>query len=450
MKGWTIRQKMTFWYMLTIICLLCAFFALLYGTLTPAIVRGVQERIEQDAVSIGPSVADADGKLKMDDVVISVDTLYTVYTPDGVPAFANHELTWFTDTPFVENATHQVHASGQDWVLHDGAINRDGTLTAFVRTGAPLGSYANTASALLLIFLIAIPAGAAAALFIGRQIAKRSLQPIDEITRTAEEIRQGDLTRRISLPETQDEVGHLASAFNEMLDSLETAFTREKQFTSDASHELRTPLAVIIGAAQTSLGERTLPISEYKAALRTIYKRGVDMQTMLSQMLLLARGHEQTKLMEITTINMSDLVRDIAEEFIDMAAKKQIEIHLDIQEMVFIEGDLMLMTRAVMNLIDNGIKYGKQHGWLLIILRGPDGRAVLVVQDNGHGIRAQDIPHIFDRFYRGDASRSSAGNGLGLSLTERIIELHKGSISVQSNVDEGSIFRVELPLKEAD
>lgn len=446
MKSASIQKRLALWFTLTIVVLLAVFSLLIYAALTPTITNLARQRVIRDGAAVAEQVHLTDGALSVNQVLISPDTLYTIYTADGSPAFANHRQRWFNDQPIDEDAIVQIEAGGQEWILQDSAVaGPDGSTLAYVRAGIPLGAYTDTSTALITILLIAVPLLAAAALILGRRIVRRSLQPIAEMTQTAEEIGAGDFSRRLTPHGTNDEVGRLETTFNHMLDSLETSMEREKQFTSDASHELRTPLAVIIGASQTSLENNEASAADLAAAMRIIYKKSTDMQAMLSQMLLLARGDSQEKFMELTRLNVSEIVQDIAEEFDDAAAKKRIDIQTDIAPEVEITGDLMLVTRAVMNLVDNGIKYGSEGGWLRIGLKAQGGQAVLTVSDNGEGIRPENLSHIFERFYRADNSRSSSGFGLGLSLVERIAELHHGSVSVESVFGRGSIFILRLP-----
>lgn len=448
MKAHSIQKRLTRWYTVTIVLLLAVFSLLIFVSLTPMIASLARQRVLRDAAAVAEEVRLEDGVLSAEEVFVSPDTLYTIYSAAGEPAFANHRQRWFNDSPLDDGAVLGREAAGQEWLIHDSAVvNEGGTPIAYVRAGVPLGAFADTTTALVTILLIALPVLAVTGLILGTGIARRSLQPLAEITQTAEEISAGDFARRLTPHGTSDEVGRLETTLNSMLDSLETSMEREKQFTSDASHELRTPLAVIIGASQTSLENSDATAADYAAAMRIIYKKSTDMQAMLSQMLLLARGHAQEKIMELTALNFSEIVQDISEEFEDAAARKNISIETHIQPDVEITGDLMLVTRAVMNLADNGIKYGREGGWLRIGLETDGDGAVLSVSDNGEGIRPENLPHIFDRFYRADNSRSSSGFGLGLALVERIAQLHGGSVSVESKVGMGTTFRLTLPLE---
>lgn len=453
MKNLSFRRRLTLWYTLTVVILLAVFFIFIYSTLAPTVQASVRERVDEDMSAVSASLYTDEMGLHMEEVLISPDTLYAVYAPDGAALYANHHQRWFLGAPLDEGVVRTVTAGGQEWVLQDSTVmGNDGTVTAYVRTGAPVGANTDTTSALFRILLIALPLGGVCALLIGMRMTAGSLRRIDDITRAAEEIRQGDFSRRLAVHGTNDEIGRLECTFNSMLDSLEESMAREKQFTSDASHELRTPLAVILGAAQTTLEHVGAQSEDYAAALRIIYKRGTDMQSMLSQMLLLARGDAQASMMEHSRLNLSDIVLDISEEFAQQAAERRMQLETAVDPDICICGDLMMMTRAVMNLLSNAIRYGREGGWIRVSLREEGARAVLRVADNGEGIRSEDLPHIFDRFYRADGSRASSGFGLGLALAKRITELHEGSICADSTAGAGTVFTLTLPLasREAD
>lgn len=450
MKADSIQKRMMRWYAAAATALTAVLAALLLWGLPAAMSAVARQRLQRDGAAVASKVQVDAGSVTMTDVWISPDTLYTVFSADGVPLFANHSRGWFDAAPFEPGSIQARTEDGQEWLLQDGTVDAAGGTAAYVRTGTPAGSSADAMQALAVMLAIAVPLTAAAALLISRRIARSSLTPLQEMARAAQDISSGDLSRRLPAHGSDDEVGRLETALNTMLDSLETSIEREKQFTADASHELRTPLSVILGAAQTSLDNESATAADHAAALRIVYRKGTEMQALLSQMLLLARGDAQTKFMEISTFDLSEVVQDIADESEQAAAARDVAIVTDLQPDLNVSGDLMLITRAVLNLVDNGIKYGRQGGWLRIALQAKDGFAVLRVQDNGEGIRPEHLPHVFDRFYRADSSRSSGGFGLGLALVERIAHLHGGSVSAESELGSGSTFRLILPLAKAD
>lgn len=450
MSSPSLQRRLALWQALSVLAILAVFSLLIYLALAPAVSAVARRRAESDADAVASKVyLNEDGSVGMSEVMISPSTLYTVYTADGLPAYANHEKDGFTDSPFRSGETYYLQIGSQQWLLTDSSLpGLGGSPAAYIRTGIQTGSIQDTTQALLLILLAAVPAAFLCAWLVSAAVARRVLRPLTEITETAEAISAGDFDRRVSVHSTSDEIDRLETSLNSMLDSLETSIEREKQFTSDASHELRTPLAVILGASQTALDHKDASAADYEASIRIIYKKATELQALLSQMLLLARGPAQAKFMELSTLNFSDVVMDIAEESEENAAARQISIHTDVEPDVEVTGDLMLLTRAVMNLVDNGIKYGREGGWLRIRLQKEGGDAVLTVSDNGPGIRPEHLPHIFDRFYRADNSRSSPGFGLGLALVERIASLHHGSVSVSSVPGQGASFSLQLPLAD--
>jgi signal transduction histidine kinase len=281
----------------------------------------------------------------------------------------------------------------------------------------------------------------------GLIIGGRALKPVKEITGVAREIGAGDLSKRLTPPNNKDEVGELARAFNDMADSLEQAFAREKQFTSDVSHELRTPLAVITAHAENA--EQADDIDTYRQANAAVLQKTRQLQRMTSQLLAFAREREQADSMQFEEMDLRRVFAGMADEAAEWAEEKGIAVETEVPEGLLIQADQMLLTRLFLNLLDNAVKYGREGGWVKIKAeRDKTGhRAVITVSDNGEGISEADLPHIFKRFYRADKARSGEGTGLGLSFAEMIVRLHCGKITVHSLPGVETRFVVELPLK---
>jgi heavy metal sensor kinase len=294
--------------------------------------------------------------------------------------------------------------------------------------------------------VIAVPLALAVAAGGGIFLARRALKPVDKIAQTAQEIEETDLSRRINV-NTRDELGRLAATLNAMIGRLEKAFQRQKQFTSDASHELRTPLAVIEAESTLAL-QKERPPSDYRQSLETISQGSKQMSSLIEQLLTLARADAGKEQWNFTEVNLGRLIANLSADVEILCQEKGLSCQLgQIQDLV-VKGDGARLRELFMNLLDNAITYTPSPGTVSVSLRREGGMAVVAIKDTGIGIPAQDMPFIFDRFYRVDKSRSRAngGTGLGLAICRYIAEAHGGKIEVESQVGAGSTFSVWLPL----
>ncbi len=271
-------------------------------------------------------------------------------------------------------------------------------------------------------------------------LAKRALQPIRQITETAKEISEGDLSKRIDGIKSHDEVGELAGTFNSMLEELEVSFQRERQFTSDASHELRTPMTVITACTEDALYTDDPEIRTEN--IRVIQKENQRMTKMLSQLLMLSRGYEGRYHFQPEDLCLYDMVESVAESLAQVAAAKSIHIHDQVPESYMIYADQSLFTQLLVNLIENAIKYGRENGNIWISIEEKDSKSMLCIRDDGIGISKDDLPKIFERFYRADKARDRNGSGLGLSIVKWIVTLHGGEIDVESELGKGTTMMV--------
>ena len=296
-------------------------------------------------------------------------------------------------------------------------------------------------------FIIAVPVALALAAGGGIFLAGRALKPVDKIARTAQEIEESDLSRRINV-NTKDELGRLAATLNDMIGRLDKAFQRQKQFTSDASHDLRAPLAVIEAESSLAL-QKERPSSDYRQSLETISQESRQMSSLIDQLLSLARADAGKEQWNCTKIHLSKLVSDLGSDAEVLCQEKGLSFQLGQTQDLVVKGDEARLRQLFMNLLDNAIRYTPTPGTVSVSIRRQGQMAVVAVMDTGIGIPAEDIPFIFERFYRVDKSRSRAegGSGLGLAICQRIAEVHGAKIEVESHVGAGSTFSVWLPLQ---
>ncbi|AFK06989.1 signal transduction histidine kinase [Mesotoga prima MesG1.Ag.4.2] len=283
----------------------------------------------------------------------------------------------------------------------------------------------------------------------GFYLAKKSLEPVERITLLAEEISVEKLNKRLNLTLPDDELGHLASTFDGMLERLEESVKKQRQFTSDAAHELRTPLTAIRSIVDVTL-HRDRSSEEYVSALLQIQNEIERLSSVIDDLLIITRLENTLPKREFAVFSVSALIWEVLETMMVLAKEKNIEIETDLQENVEIAGDRKHLSRAVFNLVDNAIKYTPENGKIRIAAKLSESkeRIEIIVEDNGIGIQLEDMERIFDRFYRVDRARSQTrGTGLGLSIAKEIVKAHGGVISVKSSPGKGSTFKVSLPSK---
>ncbi|GHO46073.1 sensor histidine kinase [Ktedonospora formicarum] len=289
----------------------------------------------------------------------------------------------------------------------------------------------------------------------GYWLAERAMRPVQTITRTAQEISTTDLHRRLNLRQ-RDELGELATTFDRMLDRLERAFERQRQFTADASHELRTPLSIVTTEVERIL-QRPRATQDYIQVLSIIHQEHQRMTRLVSDLLTLARADQGQTVLKRERVDLSEIVVEAAEDLSPLAEQSAIEIHLSGLDELGVWGDRLYLTQLCINLLENAIKYSAGIGKQVKVKLDREPRhARLQIVDEGPGIDAEHLPHLFERFYRVDQSRthvrimenmsSPSGSGLGLSIARWIVEEHGGTIQVRSTPGVGSVFEICFPL----
>jgi len=264
---------------------------------------------------------------------------------------------------------------------------------------------------------------------------------------TAGQISGRNLDRRLAIPPARDEVRHLAETLNGMIGRIEAAFRSQKQFVADASHEIRTPLTIICSELEFAARQATDP--QVRESIATSLDE-IDRLTRLTDgLLLLARLDAAQVHLTRTPVRLDELLLECVQRIDVVARKKEIQVNVDVPEEVEMSADRDTMQRIIVNLLDNAVKYSPPRTVVTASLcRGgaAPGKIMLRIGDQGPGIPASALPHIFTRFYRADPSRSEqAGAGLGLAIVKELVGLHGGTISVTSDPGKGSLFTVELP-----
>ena len=317
-----------------------------------------------------------------------------------------------------------------------------------VRVAEPLHEFQESRERFESILLSLAAAALLLAALGGFWLSRRALAPVDQITGEARRITISSLETRLNPPAARDELHRLVLTLNEMLERLDGAVKRIVQFTADASHELRAPLTLIQTAAEYSLRrERTR--DELLEAMRTIARESGRTSRLVDDLLLLARADSGEGASALARLDLCGSARDAGEQAAILAEPRNIGVTVDIPaEPVLVDGDEAALSRLWITLLDNAVKYTNSGGQIRFELTTAGGQAEASVTDTGVGIAADDLPHIFDRFWRADQvrSRSAGGAGLGLAIAQWIVQRHHGSITVRSEPGSGSRFTVRLPL----
>lgn len=474
-----IRQQLMLWYsaVFAVLLLLSAalFYARFQATLASSLDTALQLQAQQIAGDITPNI---DGTLTIQDATIelpgfdprdhlqhlppadvNLGMLARVLTADGQP---------FRTTPAfrtlvvpAESVTQPLHgqpwqgnvttADGQPVRLYSRALTQDGKIFGVVQVGTTL-SLVNAVlftvgTELLIIFPLVLVLGALVSFW----LASRAFAPMKRVIQAARAIKAGDLRQRVPLPRAQDEVFQLTLTLNEMIDSLEQTFVRQRRFVADASHELRTPVAVIRSKTDLALLQ-VFPPEDYVSIFRAIHTEAERLGRLISDLLALARADEGQVRLELEVVQLDQLVEAVAATMQPPAVQHGVTLEVTKAEPVSVLGDEARLMQVVMNLLENAIRFTNPGGYVFVVVHAKQAQACLVVSDAGIGIAKEHQPYLFGRFYQIDPARIGAegGNsGLGLAIVDWIVKAHGGSIQVESQVGQGSTFTVLLPLHVA-
>ncbi len=477
MRGVSLKVKLTALYTFFMVLVTCAVLAVLFSLSTREVLSSTQTRLERRVQESTEDIRLRDGEIRVgsDFYSVSGDVYLSLYDENmyflyGKIPYGFHESPELSDgnLRIIQDAENR-----QEWYVYDLSFRLDGENLVYVRgvtsvTEAEAG-FAVTVRFALILFPLMIVITA----LIGYRFTRRTLLPVRRITETVQKIRaDGDLSRRVGMPETgrkgmpetgndavtgkfsarrksRDEIARLAETFDGMLGEMEEAFEREKRFTSDVAHELRTPVAVILAQCGECLRDETLP-ERQRQELEVIERKAREISDTIGSLLFLTRADQGRQALQREMVNIGELTRLAAaqEEFLAEEREQDVEIVCEMPEELWVFVDETLYIRMISNLISNAVFYGRRKGHVWISLREENGRVVGSVRDDGIGISREDLPHIWERFYRADSARSEGNHsGLGLPLVQWIVEAHGGRIRVRSELGKGSEFTFILPKK---
>lgn len=275
-------------------------------------------------------------------------------------------------------------------------------------------------------------------------LSRRTLRPLEEVSQAAKEISAKSLERRLSFRESSDEVKVLADAFNTMLERLEKSFRDQERFSSSVAHELRTPLATMRTNLEVVLQDKQATKEEYREMGKAIEKALSRLEEIVENLLLLSKGEKE---LERSWVFLAPLLEEVRHELLSLAREKDVRVLVEVERDMQCFADEALLSRALKNVIENGIRYNRPGGYVKVTYLQEKEWVVIEVEDNGIGIPVDEQDSIFEVFSRGAQARKlhKEGAGLGLAITHLIVQLHGGKIEVQSSPDGGTTFRILLP-----
>ena len=462
MKRLSLKIKLTLLYTFFMVLATCAVLAILLSLSNREILAGAQSRLERRVQDSADDVTLEDGGLRVDSDFYSVtqDVYLSLYTEDMYFLYGRVPYGFDVQPEIADGRTRRIAEGNTDWYVYDMSFRLAEDYTVYLRGITSVTDAEASFGVTIRFAVILFPLMALVTAVIGYRFTRRTLLPVKQITRTVQKIRaDADLSRRIGLkaPEgrerrNRDEIYGLAGTFDDMLEELEEVYQREKQFTSDVSHELRTPISVILAQCSECLEDEGLTARQ-REQLLLIERKAKDMAGMISQLLFLSRADQGRQPLQKETVNVSELTLMTAEEqqLLADAEGRGVRISCDAGSDITACVDETLFIRLLVNLISNAVSYSRPNGKVTVSLSCADGEIKGTVRDNGIGISEEDLPHIWERFYRADASRQPGGHsGLGLSMVKWIAEAHGGSVEAESRLGEGSTFTFHMPAGEPE
>jgi heavy metal sensor kinase len=450
--GRSISSQLTIWFSSVLFVTLVLFGAIMWFNLDHTLMAGRARTLDRRAERLGellraiqldPPAARA--KKFQAFAEATGGGLIQVFQPNGTPelpsASAADSFPWPKFAAARYDRFEEVSVSGQPYLVLT-RPHSAGATALILRVAAPLEGNRPILRAFTAGLLWTVPALLALSALGGYTLSRRALKPVDQITVAARSITLSNLSERLPVPSTGDELQRLSETHNEMLARLETAVNEIKRFTSDASHELRSPLSFVRTVAELALrNPQADPAS--RNAFEEIVEECGKASRLLEDMLTLARadaGHAQ---MAFEEVDIAELVAAVCDKARPLAAVREHTLTLSLEGSATVWADYSSLRRLTWILVENALKYTPSPGRVNVTVKNRDREVIVTVEDNGIGISATDLPHIFERFYRADPSRSQVeGTGLGLAIAKWIVEVHGAHIWVESSGNGGSVFQI--------
>ena len=459
MKKSGIVSKLTLWYamsMLIIVSLMLLFLMYIGRRITTASIQkklmdtvhtAAKEMEYEDEISDEDDIYIKYGKgyIEIDEDSLKENGGISIALYDNKTGLLHGNIPFKLQTGFLQQIK-QIQYNGMNYYIYDMRLNEEGLENIWIRGIAATEEGLRDISRISIVALCTFPLLVLISVLTGYMLAKGALRPIENIRETAMNIGSGkDLKRHIDIGSGDDELHKLANVFNDMFDRLHDSFEKEKRFASDASHELRTPMSVIIAECDylnTGKG-RNIPREEYIEGIEVIHRQAGRMNNIIKNLLDFTRLGNNVYEKEM--INISLLIMDICNDM-KLLNINNITLSEKVTQGIYISGSRDLLYRMFTNIINNAFIYGREGGRVEVSLYKENNIIKTEIKDDGVGISKENLPHIFERFYRGDSSHTGVGTGLGLSMAMEIAKWHGGDITVQSEEGRGSVFTVNMPL----
>ena len=426
MKQMTIKKKVTLWYTGIIALILGMVLVFMFYFVDKVGISATEEEVSTAVTGFSANFQFQDETyyLSEDTQFYQDGVMFCVYDDNGKLLYGTMPEKFPKQTILKSHTPRVITSGSSKWMVYDSVHTYGKNKAIWIRGITSIHAIEVFMTTSQKMMIVLYPVFILLIAMTGYFMLKRALKQVDLICDQVENISYGkDLTKRLPLPKVRDELYELSHKFNKMFERLEESFEKEQQFTADVSHELRTPVTVIISQCEYLIEDPVLE-EEEKEEIMIILRQARRMSKLINEMLMIARG-----------------------EMSEQAEKKKIQISVFSDRDVKMMGNHTLLLRMMMNLVQNAISYGKEHGHIDILWKEQGDMIIGEVKDDGIGIDQEDIPKIWDRFYRVDKSRSreNGGTGLGLSMVHFIVAVHGGQIHVESKNGEGTSFIFQFP-----
>ncbi len=448
----SVRLHLTLWYTAAMVVVLALYASAVFAFVRSSVSSGLDARLRSEFQWPSEMLDKLpDGSIApYDEVDNSSSPWLQVYSLDGALLY---QTMLARLTPVPQGEALAAKADGQIVSIPDATPpvrvlsgqSRIGDQPVVIQVARSEGPMYQELTDLLLVLLLGLPLGVIAAGLGGFVLARRALAPVDRMAEHARLITAERLQDRLPVHNPDDELGRLATVFNDTLTRLESSFERMRRFTLDASHELRTPLTAIRTVGEVGLRGRRDEIA-YREIIGSMLEEADRLSQLVDRLLTLSRADSPQSNLSADNVDLCELVRDVAAQLGVLAEEKQQTLTIELGAAPRWTGDELVLRQAVLNLVDNAIKYTPAGGHITVSLTETSAGVNIDVSDNGPGIPAELQSLIFDRFYRVDESRTSRnGTGLGLSIAKWAVEVNGGQLTLEKTNGVGSTFRITLP-----